>query len=86
MRFAMASSPDPAVEWVLAAELRRSLAERDLAQLATLPTTGLPTLTAAVSARTARWGVEITDVHASRIETAVDPGLVRRASEQRGAR
>lgn len=80
LRYATASSPDPAVEWVLEAELRRSLAERDLAQLAILPTIGFPTLPAAVSARTAIWGVEIIEVHVSRIETPVDPGLVRWAN------
>jgi hypothetical protein len=83
MRFAMASSPDPAVEWVLETELRRSLAERDLAQLTALPATGFPALPAAVSARTATWGIEITEVQVSRIETAVDPGLVRWANELR---
>ncbi|WP_170231145.1 SPFH domain-containing protein [Pseudonocardia kunmingensis] len=81
MRYAMASSPEPAVEWVLEAELRRSLAERDLAQLAILPTTGFPELSDAVSARTGIWGVEITEVQVSRIETPVDPGLVRWANE-----
>ncbi len=83
VQYITASAPASAVERVLEGELRRCLAERNLAQLATLPETGFPALPATVSARTADWGVEITEVQVGRIETRVDPGLVRWASELR---
>jgi regulator of protease activity HflC (stomatin/prohibitin superfamily) len=82
LRYATASNPDQAVEWVLESELRRRLAERDLAQLATAPLTGATELAAAVSARTAEWGVEIGDVQLGRVETRVDPSLVRWATSR----
>lgn len=65
---------------VLEAELRCCLAERDLAQLATLPATGIPDLAATVSARTATWGIEISDVRVGRIDARVDAVLVRWAN------
>ncbi|HYH32233.1 MAG TPA: SPFH domain-containing protein [Pseudonocardia sp.] len=80
LQYVLSGRPDAAVEWVLEAELRRCLAERDLGQLATVPATGLPGLAPAASARTAAWGVEITDVQVARIEAGVDAGLVRWAS------
>ncbi|MHA6619894.1 SPFH domain-containing protein [Pseudonocardia sp. DLS-67] len=80
LRYVTAGSADPAVEWVLEAELRRCLAERDLAQLATLPATGFPDLAATVSARTATWGIEISDVRVGRIDARVDAVLVRWAN------
>lgn len=86
LRFVMAASADPAVEWVLETELRRCLAERDLVQLATLQATGFPDLAATVSARTATWGIEISDVQVSRIDARVDAGLVRWASGPRASR
>ena len=85
LRYALASCPDAAVEWVLEAELRRFLAQRDLAQLATLATTGVLELPAAVSARTAGWGIEIAEVQVGRLDTRVDPGLLRWAGTQQGA-
>jgi regulator of protease activity HflC (stomatin/prohibitin superfamily) len=83
LQYITACAPASAVERVLEGELRRCLAERDLAQLATLPITGFPALPATVSARTADWGVEITEVQVDRIETRVDPGLVRWAGDLR---
>ncbi|OLT02143.1 hypothetical protein BJF90_05220 [Pseudonocardia sp. CNS-004] len=80
LRYVTVSRPDPAVEWVLEAELRRCVAERDLAELATLPVTGFPDLAATVSGRTATWGIEISDVQVGRIDVRVDPGLVRWAN------
>ena len=84
-RFTMASSPARAVERVPEGELRRSLTGREFAQPADLPATRVPTPAAIVSARTARWGVESTDVRPSRVANAVDPGLVRWANEHRRA-
>jgi regulator of protease activity HflC (stomatin/prohibitin superfamily) len=80
LRYVAVSRPDPAAEWVLEAELRRSVAQRDLAELATLPVTGFPDLAATVSARTATWGIEISDVQVGRVDVRVDPGLVRWAN------
>lgn len=81
VRYALAGPPAADVVWALEAELRRCVTERDLIELATGSATGFPALTAAVSARTAQWGIEITDVEVTRIEVRVDQGLVRWASE-----